>query len=194
MAEKIGTGKVYKITSSQTDKIYIGSTFEKYLSNRLHGHRKNYKRYQQGKFNFITSFKLLEYDDCEIELIKKYDDITKQELRAKEGKYIKKNMDIVVNKNIAGRIMKQYREDNAEEIKKKNKKYRGDNEERIKQYREGNKEKANQYTKQYYRDNIEKIKQKKNGNHDCECGGKYTTAHKSRHEKTKKHIDYINSN
>ena len=33
-------GKIYKIVSDCTDKIYIGSTCEKYLSNRLAGHRK----------------------------------------------------------------------------------------------------------------------------------------------------------
>jgi hypothetical protein len=32
-----------------------------------------------------------------------------------------------------------------------------------------------------------------NKKYDCECGGKYTTIHKSRHIKSKKHQDYINS-
>lgn len=224
MTEKIGTGKVYKITSSQTDKIYIGSTFEKYLSNRLSGHRTNYKQYIQGKCGYITSFKLLEYDDCEIELIKKYDNITKQELQAKEGKYIKKNADVVVNKCVAGRTRKQYREDNVESIRELKKKYQQENKDKIKKYREDNKnkikirhkeyreenidkikirqkeyreeniDKCKEYNKQYREENIDKIKEYKNEKNNCQCGGNYNSSGKARHLRTKKHIDYVNSN
>ena len=41
-------GKIYKIISINTDKIYIGST-TKSLYERLQGHKRNYKRYQHKK-------------------------------------------------------------------------------------------------------------------------------------------------
>jgi len=53
----------------------------------------------------------------------------------------------------------------------------------IEQYYQDNKEKF----KAYYEKNKEWINKKYN----CKCGSKYTTAHKARHLKTKKHQDYI---
>jgi hypothetical protein len=38
-------GKIYKIISPLTDKIYVGSTTKKYLSERLCRHLCDYKRY-----------------------------------------------------------------------------------------------------------------------------------------------------
>ena len=77
------------------------------------------------------------------------------------------------------------------------------NEERIKLYREKNKEKSAEYWKEYYEKNKEKIclqqqeyyeknKEYKSKKFVCECGGKYTQCHKSRHLKTKKHQNYLN--
>jgi hypothetical protein len=40
-----------------------------------------------------------------------------------------------------------------------------------------------------YTEEIRKEKQKKK--YDCECGGKYTHEHKSKHFKTKKHLLYL---
>ena len=54
-------GKIYSIRSYQTDKVYIGSTCMP-LAKRLYGHRQNYNRYGKGKFNFITSFEILEFN------------------------------------------------------------------------------------------------------------------------------------
>ena len=44
-----------------------------------------------------------------------------------------------------------------------------------------------EYLKQYREKNKDKLKEK----HDCICGGKYTTACKAQHEKTKKHQEYL---
>ena len=60
--------RIYKITSEQTDDVYIGKT-KKTLEKRLEGHRKNYRRWCNNKDDFVTSFHLLIYDDCKIELI-----------------------------------------------------------------------------------------------------------------------------
>lgn len=50
--------KIYKITSSQTDKIYIGSTI-KTLSVRFAKHKTDYNRFINGKQNYVTSFEIL---------------------------------------------------------------------------------------------------------------------------------------
>jgi hypothetical protein len=64
--------KVYKIISNQTDKVYIGSTCQKYLSSRLAQHKKDYKKYLNDNKHYVSSFKILKYDDCKIVLIQSY--------------------------------------------------------------------------------------------------------------------------
>ena len=51
-------GKVYKIVDNTNGNIYIGSTCEPYLSNRLGGHRTCYQRYLKGLYGFVTSFEI----------------------------------------------------------------------------------------------------------------------------------------
>ena len=49
---KFSLSKVYKLTSPNTEKIYIGSTTERYLSSRLSKHKAHYKlggRYTANK-------------------------------------------------------------------------------------------------------------------------------------------------
>ena len=135
-----GNAKIYCIRSYNTDEIYIGSTCSK-LCKRMSGHRKHYKRYKKGSFHYVTSFKILEYDDAFIELIKKVSCNSKEELDKLEGEEIRSR--VCVNRRIEGRTNKEYYEDNKEYIKSKNKQYRKDNKESIKnymkKYREDNK-------------------------------------------------------
>ena len=63
-----------------------------------------------------------------------------------------------------------------------------------KNYNEIHKESIIKYHKQYREINKDKIKQNKNEKHECECGGRYSTCHKSEHFKTKKHLKYIQEN
>lgn len=109
-------GKIYKISSNQTDEIYIGSTTQS-LSMRMAGHRSNYKRYVNNNNSYITSFKILQYEDSKIELIEKYSCKNNKELHNREGYWIKELKSI--NICIAGRTPKQYREEHKE-LQKKN--------------------------------------------------------------------------
>ena len=84
---KYDNAKIYKLTSSQTDKVYIGSTICP-LKERFRLHKKDYKRWLKGQHNKITSYDLLKYDDCKIELIKEFPCETKEQLLKQEGKYI----------------------------------------------------------------------------------------------------------
>ncbi len=101
-------GKIYSIRSYQTDEIYIGSTTQA-LSMRIGGHRANYKKYLNDKYEYITSFKIIKYDDCYIELIELCSCNSKEELFKKEGEFIRSMK--CVNRCIAGRTRKEYHEE-----------------------------------------------------------------------------------
>ena len=173
-------GKIYCLRSHQTDDVYVGSTVES-LSNRKAKHKNAYKRFLNGKSNYVTSFEIIKYDDCYIELIEDCPCENKEQLSKKEGEYIR-NMDCI-NKYVAGRTVKEYYKDNKEKIKEKAKEYRENNKEKIreskKKYRENNKEKI----KEYREDNKEKI--------ICECGCKVNKLQLTTHKRTEKHKDFL---
>jgi len=112
--------KIYKIESHLGDKIYVGSTARDYLSQRLQGHKNAYKRWKDKKDDrLMTSFILFdEYglDNCKIVLIESYPCNNKDEKNAREGHFIKELN--CVNKFIAGRLPKEYKEDNKEKFQK----------------------------------------------------------------------------
>ena len=114
-------GKIYKIESYQTDDFYIGSSCEKYLSNRLAGHKKHYNRWLNNKYHYVSSFDILKYDDAFITLIESYPCNSKEELHKREGYWIRELE--CVNKNIAGRKQKEYIDDNKLKYKQIKQKY-----------------------------------------------------------------------
>ena len=84
---------IYKIVPKseyEPKDIYIGSTKQP-LSVRLSKHKHDYKRWKEGRYNYVSSFYLFDkYGDCEIiELEKICQDISNQELRQLESIYIK---------------------------------------------------------------------------------------------------------
>jgi hypothetical protein len=162
-------GRIYKITSDSTDKIYIGSTCQA-LSKRLTTHRNDYKCYVNGKRGKTTSFELIALGDAIITLIEDFPCERKEQLHARERYHIQLNKDICVNKHIPTRTQKEYRKEQYQNIKEKIA-------EQQKEYRNVNKEKIAEYRKQ-------KI--------TCECGNDYTQSNKARHEQSKKHLAFIN--
>jgi len=228
---KYHTSKIYKISSLQCDKFYIGSTIET-LKKRLSKHKADYKRYIKGNKRYMTSFDIVKFDDAIIQLIKDVKCENRKELDRIEGECILEHHDRILNKCVAGRTLKEYYETNKEKIKQKQKQYCEANKEIIKQkqkqyyetnkeYCEANKEIIKQKQKQYYETNKEIIKQyyetnkeiikqyreankeiikqyyetnkeKINQKFNCECGGKYTNQNKTIHEKTKKHLNFLN--
>ena len=87
------------------------------------------------------------------------------------------------NKEIVAKRKSIYYEQNKDKFKQ----YRVDNIDKIKEYREKNKEKM----KEYRENNKDKIKETHQEKFNCDCGGKYTHCHKTRHFKTKKHLAYM---
>ena len=179
--------KIYTIRSHQTDKIYIGSTCNE-LRKRLFQHKQDYKRFLKNKFQNVSSFEIIKYDDCYIELYEKYPCSDKMELHKREGEIIRSLN--CVNKNMPGKK-------NKECMKEIRKKY-------YKKWYEENKENKKKYKKEYYQQNKEKIlkqtKEKYNKEYyhknkkiyNCVCGAEIIMKNKLRHEKSKKHINFIN--
>jgi hypothetical protein len=154
-------GKIYKLISPHTDKIYIGSTSEQYLSQRLRNHNKNFKSWQKGLHSNTTSFRLFELGDVEIILLESYPCNSKDELAARERHWIEQNKNLILNINIPSRKAKERYQVNKEKIKI-----------RI----QNNKEHLDSYRK---------------NNFECVCGGNYLYHHKTRHIKSDKHQTYL---
>jgi len=176
-------GKIYKIECNVTEKVYIGSTCEPTLARRLTKHVGSYRCYLNGKFNYISSFDVLQNRNYDIVLIESYPCNSKDELHARE-RYHTNNIDCV-NKNKGQGMINELGE------KQYNKQYYNDNKDKIieksKEYYKQNKEKS----KEYYEKNKDIILAKKNEKHMCICGNCYTNASKLQHLKSKKHQQYL---
>ena len=100
-----GNGKIYCLRSySHPEKVYIGSTTQT-LAQRLGCHRASYKAFLQNKFNYVTSFEIIQLQDNYIELMENHPCNSSDELRKREGEIMRAVE--CVNKNIAGRSSKE---------------------------------------------------------------------------------------
>jgi hypothetical protein len=181
-------GKIYKIVSGQTNNVYIGSTCKKYLSERFTKHNGSYREYLNGKRkHYMTSFDILKYDDAEIILVESFPCNSIDELRSREAYFIKNTPNCVNKVNpdpfipVAERRHNYY-EKNKEQIK-----------ERQKEYKNKHTDEILQRMKVYYLKNQERIKEKQVQKLMCECGKQYTYCNKLRHQKSKHHIKFLES-
>ena len=205
---KYNNGKIYTIRCTDNNNlIYVGSTIQP-LYKRWYEHKQKYNK--GGKeYNKLLYIKMRELgvDKFYIELYENFKCENIEQLHKKEGEIIRQIA--TLNKKIEGRTFKEYYKDNKEKIKQ----YKEDNKEKIKEnnkeYRDNNKEKIKEKDKQYYKDNKEKIKNYYDKNKEkildyqkqyqkekinCVCGSSFCKSKLSRHEKTKKHIEFINNN
>ena len=156
MTKDYSKNKIYKLYSYLGDKIYIGSTVYEFVSQRMVKHRDSYKQWKKNNERYMRSFVLFEeygIENCYIELIEAKPCLDINEQAKLEGSYIRTLE--CVNKNIPGRTNKEYREDNKDKIKAKNKQYYEKNKANKKQFYENNKDNI----KQYYQDNKGEIKE-----------------------------------
>ena len=122
--------------------------------------------------NIIRAFRT---EDEKIEQINK-DNRTPEQLREKTKKYYDKNKEICNEKS------KLYYSDNKEYFEKKRK-----------EYYELHKEELAEKNKIYRELNKDKIKKRDFEIIECQCGKSFIKKSKARHEKTLKHLDYINN-
>ena len=181
-------GKIYKIWDIHYTKCYVGSTVET-LNNRFAKHKDKYKHYLNKTHFFTTVFGIFDefgVENCKIELVENCSVNSKEELLAKEGEHIRACE--CVNRCVAGRTQKKYREEFPEFIKHINHQHYQDNRqyrlEQVKEYARNNPDKVKETKRKQY----EKIKDKK---YTCECGATVLQTGKSRHLKTNKHQQYL---
>ena len=178
-------GIIYKIESITGEgKCYVGSTV-KTLTQRLRKHKNQYNYWKEHQKNYVRSFDIFDLygvNNCHIVLLENFECETKNELRVKEGYYIKR-LD-TVNKYIAGRTDKECYEDNKEINKIKYKIYYQNHKQENKEYYNKNKEKIKNQTKEW----ISKNKTIQT----CDCGGHYQAYDRNKHMKTSKHSKWEN--
>ena len=151
-------GNIYFIKNSLNDMLYIGSTIRD-IKDRFKSHfydinkKPHYKLYKAMREFGFENFYILLIETIEVE--------TKQELRNREGQYIRL-IKPALNSNIAGRTCRQYQKYNIESIRKYKKQYQKDNIETsriyMKQYQKKNVEALRNYMKQYQKYNVETLR------------------------------------
>ena len=164
---KYQNGKIYKLVCDATPIVYYGSTIRP-LADRLTAHR--------GSGNTCNSKELFNMGNVSIELVEEYPCNNRHELESRERIYIDFMLNnfthrVICNKTIPTRTKEEY----------------------TKEYLQLNRVCLNEKSKKYYKENREYISFRASKPFNCECGGKYTYSSKSKHFKTKKHMNYINS-
>ena len=178
-------GKIYKIYNTVNDEIYIGSTTRK-LSERMAEHRRCLNDLKKQHYPLYQAFREHGVDIFFIELIENCTCNGKDELRKKEGEYIRL-LKPSFNSSIAGRTKQEYENENKDNISKRKKQYYEDHKQHIieqhKQHYEENKESILQRNKRYYEDNNKLINERLTCNI---CGCQVCRRGMSRHQKSQK--------
>jgi len=195
MPQDYSNGKIYKIVSPSTGLVYIGSTCQKTLAQRLGSHRQNFRNWKIHKNisqTYMTSFILCEIDDEEIELIESYPCSNRDELSSRERQYQRtiecinqsgksgKNdsetliRELVERESLPVSHLTRYLEHREVNREYQRKRYEANKEnvaESAKEYREKNKEKIAESRKEYRENNKEKIAEsnKKYGSQRVRC-------------------------
>lgn len=99
-------GHIYVLKSNNTPLVYIGSTTQT-LKHRLLNHKGDYKGYLKKERHYKSSYEIVKYDNCYIELLETIDFKDRKELNRKEGEYILNNKNCC-NCLIAGRTPQEY--------------------------------------------------------------------------------------
>ena len=172
-------GKIYTIRCREDPSlIYVGSTTQ-LLSQRWTDHKKTATNnsVKNKSYNCYVYQVMREkgLDTFYIELYENHPCDNKEQLTKQEGKIIREIG--TINSRIEGRTWNEYYEDNKEHKAKMHKEWYANNREKVlekvKNYVKQNKETLNLYRKSCI---------------ICECGVSVSYQHKSRHEKTKKHL------
>ena len=107
-------GKIYCIRNNIDNDIYIGSTTQK-LSKRFQNHKDSLRSYKRGRTLYSKMREMGEHEFY-IELLEDYQCDNVEQLRKREGELIRE-LKPTLNKQIAGRTIKEWREDNKEYLR-----------------------------------------------------------------------------
>jgi len=162
--------KIYKIEPINMEDegdIYIGSTTKSTLAQRMTFHRYNYDSWKNTAKGYTKSFDLFDkygINNCKIYLIENFPCKTKDELRSREGHYIRTLK--CLNKYISGRTKEQWNLDNKDYYKNYGIIHRNEN---------------NEY---------QKIRYKNSPKVFCGCGKFHKKQFVNNHKKTRHHKQY----
>lgn len=155
-------GKIYKIVSDSTDLVYVGSTAQVYLSQRLTKHLSHYRGWLKGTENYVASYEILQYSDYQIILLENYPCLSKAELHAKEREWILKlkgDGTSICNKSVPSGIIFNN---------------------------------LSEYNKIWWAKNKSRYDKQKKETYTCCCGLTLQKANKTRHLNSKKHREFLN--
>jgi len=180
---------IYKLCCNDLNikEIYVGSTCNFTRRKSQHKHiccNENAIEHNFKVYKFIRDNG--GWDNWDMILVDQYPCENKLQKLQRE-RYWYEELKSTLNGDVPGRSYKEYRDTYYEENKEKIA-------EQKKEYRKNNKIKFLAKDKTYYENNREEILRKKKEKITCECGSTFTKTNKLRHDRTKKHLDYINKN
>ena len=181
-------GKVYKLYSPDNpDFVYVGSTCQP-LYKRLNKHKTNWKYWKNtGKYYYNSCDMFENCNRVKIGLIVECPCDNRNQLLRTEGEYILKMN--CINKKVAGRTKKEYGKQYSRrpEVKQHKKEY-------DEQYyktpvvKEGIKKWSDEYN------NKPEVKAHRATKIKCPCGSVVSRGHLQRHNRTKKHKRFMDTN
>ena len=186
---------MYRITIG--DNIYIGST--KDFKQRRNAHKYECKNQELNErlglhaAGWVKELKVYQmireaggWDKCEMTPIEEYECEEQLQARMREEHWRRE-----YNANMNSYKAYRTEEERIEQKKEGNKEWG-------KKHYEENKETINVKHREHYHATIEKQKERRKAyyeanseKYECNCGGKYTPHSILRHERTKKHLDYL---
>ena len=171
----MNVGFTYEIRDkTNPDLVYYGSSEMPSLDDRIKYHLVSFKRWKKTETNYYSSFKVLELNNYKATLLKIVFFTIKWELHEQERLLIE--YQTCVNHNVPNRTPSEHYQANREYYNN-----------RCNDYYQANKEKIKEKKAEHYQANKEKINEKFN----CPCGGNYTHQHKSTHDKSKRHQNWL---
>ena len=173
MSRDFSKGKIYKITNDYNDDVYVGSTCDT-LGRRFTRHKADMKQEKRKNYKLYQLMNEIGFERFRIQLIIDYPCEDQYQLSQKEGEYIR--LMGTLNKQIAGRTQKEYRETNKNKIKEVKQEWYENNLDKIKEVKKG-----------WYETNKEKLFKKIK----CGCGCEVPKCHLNRHMNSQKHNKLI---
>ncbi len=178
MDNKYKNGRIYTIRYKNDDSlIYVGSTVTP-LYKRFSDHKSHSKNPKNENKQLYKKMNETDLNDWYIELYEDCPCDRKEQLTQREGQVIREIG--TLNKQIAGRSNKEWREENKDKLIEKHK-----------EYYEENKDKLKEKKKEYYKENKEKIKSLAGEIVTCECGCSSRKYNLERHKRSLKHEKII---
>jgi len=188
-----GNGLIYKLCCNDTNikEEYVGSTVD--FTERKRCHKKSCNNVN-GKIYNLKVYQFIRenggFENWSMVLIEKYPCNDILELKSRE-RYFIELLKSRLNCCIPTRTKKEWRNDNKETIKEKDKVYRDEHKETIKERDKVYREEHKETIKEYYEEHKEEILERQNERVVCECGCESSRSNLPRHRQSQKHINLM---